>query len=56
MEFGKGEERRVKSVVLETKGFLGRLGFAVQDPEEFWKVLEEVREARTVGRTVERAE
>lgn len=47
VDCGKGEEKRRRSVVLETKGILRRVGFSVNDPEGFWKALDEVRDART---------
>ena len=36
--------------MLETKGFLRRSGFAVKDPEAFWRALDQVREDRAVAR------
>lgn len=50
VDFGKGEDKRRRSVVLETKGFLRRSGFAVKDPEAFWRALDQVREDRAVAR------
>ena len=33
VNFGKGKENRRMSIMIETKGFLRRVGFSVEDPQ-----------------------
>ena len=33
VNFGKGKEKRRMSIMIETKGFLRRVGFSVEDPQ-----------------------